>query len=65
MKAILAVLIIAGILYGAYLIGFSDGEEAEKKRRRIRQNEERNRRNAESLPAIKRLENFLKNQHRT
>ena len=35
MKAILAVLIIAGILYGAYLIGFSDGEEAEKKRRRI------------------------------
>lgn len=35
MKAILAVLIIAGIMYGAYLMGFGDGEEAEKKRRRI------------------------------
>lgn len=31
MKAILAVLIIAGILYGAYLMGFGDGKEAEKK----------------------------------
>lgn len=35
MKAILAVLIIAGIMYGAYLMGFGDGKEAEKKRRRI------------------------------
>lgn len=32
---ILAIIVIYGILFGAYLMGFGDGEEVEKKRRRI------------------------------